>query len=353
MTGPDALSRRKVISGFAMELETHGHNLSTQDSPHDLISDDSSHDAVDLFGLSGSPLSSDLLAGVPEEWSDTLFRGDLMPSTHSFGENATETIDESPRPSRCHSSVSDSQKVKQDIAPCSEEARTCMLSALEILQTLQTMPRMCFSAGTARPDSGTIKRRTTDYVLCSNREASQKISKMLTCSCFASVQMQLVLATISHKLTVWYRAMLKKNCDLLDGHSQRSSRSYTRISDYADVSEHILQQPITVGDYAIDVNLQPKIQAQVVFSELQHLETFTRNFSSCLDSNSNTASMRQASSLSFPRPDQSKTSDAIHHHLIGFLDEQLQAAKADVTAVLNSRPRAMNGPGQSASVDML
>ena len=337
-----------------MELETQGHDRydsSSQDRPHDPIGDDISHDAVDLFGLSGSLLSSDFLANVPEEWSDTDFRGDFMTSTHSFGENSTETVEQSPSLSRHLSVASNPQKVKQDFAPCSEQARTCMLSALRVLQTLHTVPRMCFSAGTAYLDSATIERRTTEYVLRDNREASQKISKMLTCSCVASFHMQLVLATICHKLTAWYRAMLKNN--LLEGCSQRSSGFSRRISDYTDMSEHILHQPITIGKYAIDINLQPKVQAQVVFGELQHLETFTRNFSNCLGSIPNIESLRQASSSSFPRPDRSQTWAATHHHLIGFLDEQLQAAKADINAVMNSRPEGMNGSGQSAGLDIL
>lgn len=353
MTGPDALSSRKLMSGFAMELEAQGHDISTQDPPHDLNGDDISHDAVDLFGLSESLLSSDLFAGVPQEWSDTLFKEGLMPSNHNFGEMSTETVDRSPSLSRRHSVASNPEKTKQDIEPCSEEARTCMLSALKILQTLHTVPPMCFSVGIAQPDSTSIEQRTTEFVLCSSREASQKISKMLTCSCFASFQMQLVLATICHKLTVWYRAMLKDSCNLLDGCSQRSSRSYTRTSDHVDASKHILHQPITVGEYAIDINLQPKIRAQVVSGELQHLENFACDFSRCLDSIPNIASMRQTSSSSYPRPDQSKASAAAYHHLIGFLDEQIQAAKADVNAVLDSRPRKMDGLEESAGLDML
>lgn len=336
-----------------MELETHGHDISTQDLPHDPIGDNIYHDAVDLIGLSGSLLSSDFLTYVPEEWLDTDFRGDFTKSNHSSGETSTETAEQSPSLSRCHSVVSNPQKIKQDIAPCSEEARTCMLSAHKVLQTLHTVPPMCFSAGTAYLDSATIKRRTTEYVLRSNREASQEISKMLTCSCVASFHMQLVLATICHKLTVWYRVLLKNNCDLLDGCSQTSSGFPRRISAYADMSEHILHQPITVGEYAIDINLQPKIRAQVVFGELHHLETFTRNFSSCLDSIPNKASLGRASSSAFPRPDRSQTSAATHHLLIGFLDEQIQAVKADVNAVLNSRPDGRHGSGQSDGLDIL
>ena len=336
LTGPDAWSPRKLISAFPMELGTQEYDNPTRDLSHDPISDDFSHlDPIDFFGLSGSLLSSDFLAGIPEESSETGFRGDLVPSNQICGENSTEPISLSPSLSRCHSVVSNPQKVQQDSAPCSEEEKNCMFSALKILQTLHTVPPMCFSAGIARPESAMIKRRTTEDVLCCNKEASQRISKMLTCSCFASFQMQLVLATICHKLIVWYRAMIKNNCNLLDDSSQRSSGSYTRSCDYAEVSEHISYQPITVGEYAIDTNLQPKVQAQVVFGELQHLEIFTRNFSSGLGSIANTGSTGQASAPSAPTPDQSKTSAAIHHHLIGFLDEQLRAARAEVIAVLS------------------
>lgn len=336
-----------------MELETQGHDISTQDAPHDPMGDDISHDSVDLFGLSGSLLSSNLLAGVPEEWSDTIFGEDLMLSNHGFGEKDNGTAGQSPNASDHRSVILSPQKAKQAIAPCSKEARTCMPSALKVLRTLQTVPPICFSAGTAHLDSATLTQRTTEYVLCSNREASQKISKIFKCSCLESLQMQLVVATICHKLIVWYRAMLKNNCNLLDRCSRRSSGFPSNVSDHAEVSEHILHQPITVGSYAIDINLQPRIWAQVVFGELRHLEAFIRNFSSCLDRTPSIPNLRRASSSLLPGLDRSKTTTAIRHHLVGFLDEQLQAAKADINAVLNSRPERMDDSGQSAGLDVL
>ena len=330
-----------------------GHDISTQDGPQDPMGDDVSHDSVDLFGLSGSLLSSNLLAGVPEEWSDTVLGGDLMLSNHRFDEKVTGTAEQSPSVSHHHPVILSPQNAKQAIAPCSKEARTCMPSALKVLRTLQTVPPICFSAGTAHLDSATLTQRTTEYILDSNREASQKISKIFKCSCFESFQMQLVIATICHKLIVWYRAMLKNNGNLLDRCSQRSSGFSSNISDHAEVSEHILHQPITVGSYAIDINLQPKIWAQVVFGELRHLEAFIRNFSSCLDSTPSIPNLRRASSSSLPGMDRSKTTAAIRHHLTGFLDEQLQAAKADINAVLNSRPERLDDSEQSAGLDVL
>ena len=344
------LESQKVIFGSAMELERHGRDISTMNAPHDPMGDDFSHDSVDLFGLSGSLLSSNLLAGVPEEWSDTVLGGDLRLSNHGF---ATRTAEQSPSASHHQPVILSPQKDKQAIAPCSKEARTCMPSALKVLRTLQIVPPICFSAGTAHLHSTTLTPRTTEYVLCSNRDASQKISKMFECSCFESFQLQLVVATICHKLIVWYRAMLKNNCNLLDRCSQRSSRGRSITSDHVEVSEHILHQPITVGSYAIDINLQPKIWAQVVFGELRHLEAFIRNFSSYLDSSPSILNLKRASSSSLPGFDRSKTTAAIRHHLTGFLDEQLQAAKADINAVLSSRAERINDSEQSTGVDVL
>ena len=341
------MSPEKVISSSAMELQTQGRDIFTQDALHDPMGDDFPHDSVDLFGLSGSLLSSSLLAGVPEQWSDTVLGEDLRLS------KATGTAEQSPSTSHHHSVILDPQKAKEAIAPCSQEARTCMPSALKVLRTLQTVPRICFSAGTAHVDSATLTQRTTEYVLCSNREASQKVSKIFKCSCLESFQLQLVVATICHKLIVWYRAMLKNNCNLLDRYSPRSSRGPNNISDYAQVSEHILHQPITVGSFAIDINLQPKIWAQVVFGELGHLEAFIRNFSSRLDSSPSIANLRRASSSSLAGLDRSQTTAAIRLHLIGFLDEQLQVAKADINAVLSSRDERMDDSGQSAGLEVL
>ena len=336
-----------------MELETQGHDIFTQDATYGPMGDDISHDSVDFFGLSGSLLSSNLLADVPEAWSDTVLGGDSTLSNTRFGDKATGTAEQSPSASHHRSVNLSPQRTKQAIAPCSKEARTCMPSALKTLRTLQTVPPICFSAGTSHLDSATLTQRTTDYILCSNREASQKISKIFKCSCLESLPIQLVVATICHKLIVWYRAMLKNSCNLLDHCSQRSSGFPSSISDHAEVSEHILYQPITVGSYAIDINLQPKIWAQVVFGELRNLEAFIRNFSSCLDSTPSIPNLRRASSSSLPGLDRPKTTAAIRHHLIGFVDEQLQAAKADINAVLNSRPERMDNLGQSAGLDVL
>ena len=275
-----------------------------------------------------------------------------MLSNHRFGEKAIGTAELSPSATHHHSVILSPQKAKQAIAPCSKEARICMPSALKVLRNLQIVPPICFSAGTAHLDSATLTQRTTEYVLCSNREASHKISKIFKCSCFESSQMQLVVATICHKLIVWYRAMLKNNCNLLDRCSQRSPGFPSNISDHAEVSEHILHQPITVGSYAIDINLQPKIWAQVVFGELRHLEASIRNFSSCLDSTPSIPNLRRASRSSLPGLNPSKTTAAIRHHLIGFLEEQLQAAKADINAVLNSRAERVDDLGQSTGLDV-
>ena len=339
-----------------MELDTQGHDISPQDATYDPIGDDISHDSVDFFGLCGPLLSSNFLAGVPEAWPDTFRGGDLTLSNTRFGDKATGTAEQSPSASHHRSVNLSPQWTKQAIAPCSKEARTCMPSALKVLRTLQIVPPICFSAGTTHLDSATFTKRTTDYILCSNREASQRISNIFKCSCLESLQMQLVVATICHKLIVWYRAMLKNSCNLLDHCSQRFSgfpSSPSSISDHAEASEHILCQPITVGSYTIDINLQPKIWAQVVFGELRNLEAFLRNFSSFLDSTPSIPNLRRASSSSVPGLDRSKTAAAIRHHLIEFVDEQLQAAKSDINAVLNSRPERMDSLGQSAGLDVL
>ena len=160
-------------------------------------------------------------------------------------------------------------------APSSTNKEGCCInSASKIIQDLHTAPSTCYSAGAARPLSAASEQRTTGAILSKSREAIQLISEMSQCPCFASCQTRLIHANICYKLISWYRSILKNNSNFLHdfSHQDPQLRTGPPNLDHRDLSEYVVDQPITVGDYTIDVSLQSKIRAQIVLVELQNLE---------------------------------------------------------------------------------
>jgi hypothetical protein len=103
-----------------------------------------------------------------------------------------------------------------------------------------------------------------------------------------------------------------------------------------DYIERILHQPITLGRYSFDGTLESKIRAQVVFSELQHLETMIETLAGRIQGANFGAS---ASGGTFDADEGSMKmeergrAETIRRCLSSFLREQLQAAKDEPNAV--------------------
>lgn len=236
------------------------------------------------------------------------------------------------------------QDLLKGIEKCSESRRTCMTSALRILQTLHISPSACLSlVGGTSTSSASRQPRKIDSVLSTNREVVRLMAEMLKCSCISSSQFQLVLSSICAKLIAWYRAIIRNTPANDPGvytdaegrtaaHPDGASNAATGVTD-----ERVLHQPFTVGKYSFDACLETKIRAQVVCSELQQLETFVANFlgriqrevSSPAVLGQNSGKRSQGSSSI----DSPGLSSGVHARLTGFLYKQLRDAKAECTAI--------------------
>ncbi|MCJ1463027.1 hypothetical protein MMC07_001631 [Pseudocyphellaria aurata] len=204
---------------------------------------------------------------------------------------------------------------------CSENRRTCMTSALKIVQTLHVPPSACLSlVGGTSTSSASRQPRKIDSVLSTGRDIVQLMTEMLKCSCLSSSQIQLVMSSICGKLIAWYRAMI------------RNSPENDRDGSGPDANERVLHQPFKVGEYSVDTRLETKMRAEVVCSELKQLETFVASFLSRIQGNgapgSSGGKRNQSSSTGSPG-----LSSGVHARLSAFLYKQLRDAKAESTAI--------------------
>ena len=271
---------------------------------YDFLASGLDQEDFDFLDLAGYPLTSDLLVPGPAELSDALPRDDA------------------------------------DDGSCPETLQSCINSVLRILQQLHTVPPLCFSVDAGRPSPAVTQQRTTGAILSTGREAIQAISKLARCSCFASIQFQMLYAAICYRLTLWYRAILKDNHGLPN--DTNSLRAPLLQSDHGDVSKHIIHQPITIGEYAIDLTLQPSIRAQVVLTELQRLESCMRGVSGSFEESLDKGSLGHGTSRLSGMPNRPGSSDAIHRQLMKFLDEEVRTVKGTATDI-------MNGPSEGSN----
>ncbi|KAL8685306.1 MAG: hypothetical protein Q9224_005868 [Gallowayella concinna] len=166
---------------------------------------------------------------------------------------------------------------KEKKATCTSISQNCLSSALEMLQTLHVPPTICLSTAN-EVELSTEKRhpRPTDSVLATNRTAVRRLSEILRCSCISSSQLQLVLVITCDKLLAWYRAVLHS----FPGRCQDASSNAG--TDENDASERVLYQGFAVGECSFGADLESKICAQVIASELQQLETLVLNLTDWL-----------------------------------------------------------------------
>jgi len=312
------------------------------------------NDDLDFHTLCGSPTNSALLACMPDELSSTALEHDATTlnqesSEYSAGLGHPFVGVFSPVPNYRHSGL-------EGIEPCSNHTRTCMVSALKILQALHMPPSICFSAGAETDDSSSPQPRLTDSVLSTNREAVRLVSDMLECPCSLSSQVQLVLTIICGKLTAWYRAMVQNGHDSFDDSSSMVWSDVVNNS-HGDHTERVLHQPITVGGYSFDVTLEPKIRAQVVFSELHHVEILIKTLSRRVEETKfgNTSAARNRSGLTASsmtgETDETGRAETIYRSLTSFLQKQLQVVKAEISLILNGGHDSAYVSGQSSDLN--
>lgn len=352
--------------GFPADVDTQGHGTSCQKLPAIPRFEYNLDDDIDFNALCASPTPSALLECMPDGMSDVALERDATASAQntedfSAGMGHHSSGIYSPASDYCLK-TRNPRGCLLGIEPCSSHTRTCMVSALKILQTLHMPPSTCLSAGAETSDSSFTQPRMTDCVLSTNREAVRLVSEILQCTCSLSSQVQLVLVIICGKLTAWYRAMSRNGYDGLDNSSSIlwSVLNNNDNINHQDHTERVLHQPFTVGEYSFDVTLENKIRAQVVFSELQHVEALIEHLARRVEETKsgnfgNAAAARSESRTSdhsrLVRSDETGLAEIVHRSLKVFLQMQLQAAKVEMTLTLNGGHDSAGMPGPSSESD--
>lgn len=337
------VSRSNLRSSKAFEPQCH--SGVSQNSLANPDVEDTYDWGTDYFGLCSSLLPSSFPKCNTDKWSDPALKHDLtlpIELADDFPDQRGDHLsDLFPTNSGLNPAPPSSKGALQEIEPCSRHRRSCMVAALRVLQTLHTTPSTCSSAGAESPNLNSSQPRTTGSVLSTNREVIGLISNMLKCTCFASLQLQLILTVICGKLTVWYRAMIPNTYGSLDD----------PITSLEDNAERVVHQPITVGEYAMDNTLEQRVRAEVVFSELQHVEALIKDLARRLqerrhDGLWNAAAMSgrigPISATKPVEPNETAAAGAIHKCLTEFLQKQLQVAKAGIDAIVNRRHEPMD-----------
>ncbi|KAI4123051.1 MAG: hypothetical protein LQ338_005475 [Usnochroma carphineum] len=136
------------------------------------------------------------------------------------------------------------------------------------------------------------------------------------------------------KLIVWYRAMIPNTYAYLDD-------SNTSLEENA---ERVLHQLITVGEYAVDNRLEPRIRAEIVLGELQHVEALIKNLARCLQERKYVSRWNAAAASGGNRPtspskpmgpNETAAAGAIHKRLTEFLHDKLQVGRAGIHAMVD------------------
>lgn len=240
----------------------------------------------------------------------------------------------------------ESQDTLMRIKSCSDNGRTCMVSALKVLQALHIPPSECLCACDEISVPSPRQPRMTDSVLSSNRDAVRLVSDILKCSCSLTSQVQLVLTAICSKLIAWYRAMIRNDYDGRDNSSSMLRSTINNDTNDEDRTERVLHQPITVGKHSFDVALESKIRAQVVFCELQHLDSLVDSLSTRIQEatfeNFGTAAAARNGRVSAAHSgplamDETRLAEVVHRSLITFLYKQLQIAKSETNLILSDK----------------
>lgn len=330
-------------------VDARNHCASEQKLPVIAGFEYSLNEDIDFNALCASPTSSALFACRSDELSDTALESDGTVSIQNVDEFSARMGDHSsgilsPTPNSRLKTMNP-KGLLQGVDLCSKHTRTCMISALKILQTLHMPPSMCLSAGADISDSNIPRPRMTDSVLSTNNEVVRLVSGMLECTCSSSSQVQLVLVIICGKLIAWYGAIIRNG---YDGFDNSSSVVWSAFHDHDNINhddhtERVFHQPFTVGEYSFDVRLEHKVRAQVVFSELQHVEVLIENLSRRVEQTKfgsiwNTAAASSESGMTdrsrLVKPNETALAETVHRNLTVYLHQQLQTVKAEVNLIL-------------------
>ena len=310
--GPSGVSEAEY--DFNIDLDFGA--LYDLETPSNLLTDLSN-------GKSSRPSSQETAtAGQPDN--------DVLVRSRDYGVVSAAAMDHIDNQARCC----------EEVAPCPNDIEGCMSSALRLLQALHTPPPMCLSASDEGREPKCIETRTTGAVLSTIREAVQVISDILKCPCSSSSQLQLVIVVLCGRLTAWYRATMRYD----DKSFHNPFGGVKTDAHHEDLAEHVLHQPITIGEYAFKGEIERSVRAQVVLSELQRLRAVAEGISKRVERTSFGTRRRIgvarresgfAASEQVAKVAMAEVTTAVHKDLTVLLHSQLRVAEAETTVILS------------------
>ena len=284
-------------------------------------------------------------ACTPKEQSNTALEQDVMLSPQitenlyiGSGDNVANT---NPQVSKNRSRAIKSQDALKGVGSHSDTGVPCMISALKILLALHIPSPVCLSACDEYAIPSHWRPRLIDFVLATNKKIVQLVSEMLRCSCSWNSQVQLVLTVISGKLMAWYRAAVRNEDDDTEHCSLREQSDITSKMNSSDHTEHVLHQPITIGDYSVvKLTLNNKLPQLLVSNELLKVECLVKSLSRRIQQSSlgrldgeALAESQSSSAATSGSPTWNEAGQAkvIGGALSAFLHRNMQAANAEVS----------------------
>ncbi|KAL8795403.1 MAG: hypothetical protein Q9195_002144 [Heterodermia aff. obscurata] len=238
-------------------------------------------------------------------------------------------------------SIDNHAKCCEEVELCPNDVEGCMTPALRLLQALHTPSATCLSASDKGREPKSIQARATGAVLSTIREAVQVISDILKCPCSSSSQLQLVVVVLCGRITAWYRATIR-----YDDKSLHSPSSVVKIDAlHEELAEQVLHQPITIGEYAFNGEIERSVRAQVVLRELQRLRVVAEGISKRVERTSFGSRRRIGvarresgftASEQVARAAMAEVTTAVHKDLAILLHDQLRVAEAEATSILHT-----------------
>ena len=300
----DLTANQDLLSGFMANTDLQISGTSSQELPGTAFFGDLSNSDFDYDSTYGSLMSPDFSESMAKDYFTTaleqspkkLARTDTQSSCEKDGGNTACTL--SPI-SRCRLSMDSVHDALKGVDLSSDNGMTCMTLALKILQTLHIPRSVCLHAYVGSTARKSRQPRMVDSVLSMCRNIVPLVSDMLQCECSLNVQVQLIITNICGKLMSWYRALMRRGHHRSHHQPSRSStvmkrRSNTHDTHMKDQDEddddddndddddddqtvRVSRQSITIGHYAFDVALEGKVLAELVSSELRHLERLVQD----------------------------------------------------------------------------
>ncbi len=343
----DVIAQENAACGFMANTDLQCNDASGQELLVTSVFGDGLSGDLDFGSSCGSFMSPNLSTCIPKDHIVTPGEQGAIGSirnAHDFsiGTSGNVACTLSPM-SKCRLSVEKFQDTLPGTESRSDTGTTCMILALKILQALHIPRSACLHAYSGTRMNTPRQPRTVDSVLSISRNIVPLVSDMVKCDCFLNSQVQLVFTIICGKLMAWYRATIQRGYDGYENSSKGRSVVNENISD-EDYTKRVSHQPINIGGYSFDVVLEGKILAQVVSSELQHLERLVQDISMRIQETrfgefcTDTASRSEgavAAELGLQTSNETgQAAGTTPGNLIDFLNGQMQAVKAEVSSYI-------------------